>query len=362
MGLKIHIVIYFKRSWKLLQDLLSCQTIVQIAQKIQNFLSKIILLKENLLSYNVINRKEMNLKIKGVVSMLLSEVRVLLGNAKYQITGAAAKEAINTMTEKIEASVLNGEEVELTIVTHKNTGIVYLLCNAQAVNEKKFVCISLYGGDPKLYSESTIKRMFRKTVETLVTEEDTDAEADTASDDTVPAVVTVDTDDEDAAADQADTASEDPAVPEVTDTPSVPAAADPEVPEKPAVPAVNNKLSREDYAFLKNKTNAMSAEIVKYFINLGYSYQFVSDYVKIHKNEHSIAKIYYSKKGNVRMAINPVCEQAFKSCFPVNYYSFVKAWTLGMKVFIAENDDLRTIHKFLSMVDKLHSEKYERRC
>ena len=292
--------------------------------------------------------------------MLLSEVRVLLGNAKYQITGAAAKEAINTMTEMIEASVLNVEQVELTIVTHKNTGVSYLLCNAAAVDEKKFVCVPLYGSEPKLYSASTIKRMFRKTVETLEVEDEFKNTDKADTDDTVPAAV--DTDDTDAAANQNDTASEDPAVPEVTDTPSVPAAADPEVPENPAVPAVNNKLSREDYAFLKNKTNAMSAEIVKYFINLGYSYQFVSDYVKIHKNEHSIAKVYYTKKGSVRVAINPVCEQAFKSCFPVNYHSTVKAWTLGLKIFIAADDDLKALHKFLAMVDKLHSEKYERRC
>ena len=280
--------------------------------------------------------------------MLLGEARILLGNAKYEIAGAAAKEAINTMTEMIEASVLNGEQVELTIVTHKNTGVSYLLCNAAAVDEKKFVCVPLYGSEPKLYSESTIKRMFRKTVETLEVE-DTDAEADTASDDTVPAVVTVDTDDEDAAADQADTASEDPAVP------TVPAAANS---EKPPVPAANNKLSREDYAFLKNKTNAMSAEIVKYFINIGYSYQFVSDYVRISKNKHSIAKVYYTKKGTVRVSINPVCEQEFKRCFPLNKYSFVPQWTLSLKVFIAATDDLKTLHKFLSIVDKLHSEKY----
>ena len=296
--------------------------------------------------------------------MLLGEIRVLLGNAKYQITGAAAKAAIETMIEQIEKKVLAGEQVELTFVTHKNTGVSYLLCNASAVNEKKFVCVPLYGSEPKLYSASTIKRMFRKTVETLEVEDEfknTD-KADKADDqaDTVPAAV--DTDDTDAAADQADTASEDPAVPAVPaadDKTEKPAESDPEVPQ---TPAAGNKCSREDYKFLKQKTNAMSAEIVKYFINLGYSYQFVSDYVKIHKNEHSIAKVYYTKKGTVRMAINPVCEQEFKRCFPLNKYSFVPQWTLSLKVFIAATDDLKTLHKFLSIVDKLHSEKYERRC
>ena len=315
----------------------------------------------------------MNLKNqKGLCSMLLGELRVLLGNARYQITGAAAKDAIRTMVEQIEEKVLADETVELTIVTHKKNGIVYVLCDAVAVEGTKFVVVPLYGSCPKLYTSSTLKRMFRKTVETLeVTEEDTD--------DTVPAAV--DTDDKDAAADQEDTAADNP---ENTEVPAVPAvdtvdtesndsddtqateATDKTEQDDTAAnqndKAANNKFSREDYKFLEHKTNKLAAEIVKYFLKLGYSYQFVSDYVKIHKNEHSIAKVYYTKKGSVRVAINPVCEQAFKSCFPVNYHSTVKAWTLGMKVFIAENDDLRTIHKFLSMVDKLHSEKYERRC
>ena len=298
--------------------------------------------------------------------MLLGELRVLLGNAKYQISGAAAKEAINTMTEKIEASVLNGEEVELTIVTHKNTGVSYLLCNASAVNEKKFVCVPLYGSEPKLYSASTIKRMFRKTVETLEVEDEfknTD-KADKADDpeDTVPAAVDTD----DTAADEPED-TEVPAVPAVpvdtesddqndkTEQDDTAAQDDPEVPN---TPAAGNKCSREDYKFLKQKTNKLAAEIVKYFIHLGYSYQFVSDYVKVFRGKRSLAKVYYTKKGTVRVSINPVCEQEFKRCFPLNKYSFVPQWTLSLKVFIKANDDLRTIHKFLAMVDKLHTEKY----
>ena len=307
----------------------------------------------------------MNLKIKGVVSMELKQIRVLLGNAEYEIAGAKYKDAINTMIEKIEEQVLAGEQVELTIVTHKNTGVSYLLCNAAAVDEKKFVCVSLYGSEPKVYAASSLKRMFKKEIETLEVEEeelpevpsaDKAAQDDTADSD----AAAVDTDDTDAAADQADTASEDPAVPEVTDTPSVPTvpAADDKTEQNDT--AANNKFSREDYKFLEPKTNKLAAEIVKYFINLGYSYQFVSDYVKIHKNEHSIAKVYYTKKGSVRVSINPVCEQQFKRCFPLNKYSFVPQWTLSLKVFIAANDDLKTLHKFLSIVDKLHSEKYEK--
>ena len=286
---------------------------------------------------------------KGLGYMTLKQIRVLLGNAEYEITGAAAKESINTMIEQIEESVLNGEEVQLTYVTHKNTGIVYLLCNAAAVDEKKFVCVSLYGSNPKLYSASTIKRMFRKTVETLEVEEEELPE--------VPAAV--DTDDT-AADDPEDT--EVPAVPvvpvdtEAADKTENPAESDPEVPQTPA--AANNKFSREDYKFLEHKTNKLAAEIVKYFINLGYSYQFVSDYLKIHKNRRSIAKVYYTKKGSVRVAINPVCEQAFKSCFPVNYYSFVKAWTLGLKIFISKDENLKTLHKFLGMVDEIHTTMY----
>ena len=278
--------------------------------------------------------------------MLLGELRVLLGNAKYQISGAAAKTAIETMIEQIEQQVLNGEEVKLTIVEHKNTGIIYLLCNAAAVDEKKFVCVSLYGSNPKVYAASTLKRMFRKTVATLeVAEED---KADTA--DSVPAAVDTD-----------DTVPAVPVVPvdtEAADKTKKPAESDPEVQQTPPVPAANNKFSRDDYTFFESKTNKLAAEIIKYFCSRGYEAQIVCDYVRISKNKHSIAKIYHSKKGNVRMAINPVCEQEFKRCFQFNKYSFVPQWTLSLKVFIEANDDLRTIHKFLSIVDKLHSEKY----
>ena len=290
--------------------------------------------------------------------MLLSEVRVLLGNAKYQITGAAAKTAIEKMIEQVESKVLAGEEVKLTMYTHKKNGIVYLLCDAVAVEGTKFVCVALYGSNPKVYAASSLKRMFKKEVETLEVEDEfknTD-KADTAdTDDTVPAAV--DTNDKDAAADQADTESDDPEVPNTE-------AADKTEQDDTAAnqnnKAANNKLSRGDYNFLQHKTNKLAAEIVKYFINMGYSYQFVSDYVKVFRGKRSLAKIYYTKKGSVRVSINPVCEQEFKRCFPLNKYSFVPQWTLSLKVFIAATDDLKTLHKFLSIVDKLHSEKYEK--
>lgn len=293
--------------------------------------------------------------------MTLGEVRILLGNAKYQIAGAAAKDAINTMIEQIEDKVLAGEQVELTFVTHKKNGIVYLICDAVAVEGTKFVCVALYGSETKVYAASTLKRMFKKEVETLeVPEEELPEVPNTVN----PAAV--DTDDK-AADDPELTNTVDPvpavpAVPEVTVNPEVadktekPAESDPEVPQTPA--AGNTTYITEDYKFFKNKTNKLAAEIIKYFCSRGYEAQIVCDYVKLFKGKRCLSKLYFSKKGDVRMAINPVCEQAFKSCFPVNYYSFVKAWTLGMKVFIAANDDLRTIHKFLSMVDKLHSEKY----
>ena len=276
--------------------------------------------------------------------MELKQLRVLLGNAKYEIVGASAKASIETMIEQIEERVLLGEEVQLTFVTHKNTGVSYLLCNAAAVQENKFVCVALYGSNPKVYAESTLKRMFKKTSEILEVAEEELPEVPSANkaaqddtDDTVPAAVPVDT--------------------EAADKTEKPAESDPEVPQ---TPAAGNKCSREDYEFLQHKTNKLAAEIIKYFCSRGYEAQIVCDYVRISKNKHSIAKIYYSKKGNVRMAINPAAEQAFKKCFPVNYYSFVKAWTLGMKVFISKDENLKTLHKFLSMVDKLHSEKYEK--
>ena len=287
--------------------------------------------------------------------MLLSEVRVLLGNAKYQISGAAAKESINTMIEQIEESVLNGEEVQLTYVTHKNTGIVYLLCNAAAVDEKKFVCVPLYGGNPKLYSASTIKRMFRKTVETLEVE-DTDAEADTASEDTVPAAV--DTNDKDAAADQADTESDDPEVPNTE-------AADKTEQDDTAAnqndKAAGNKFSREDYKFFKSKTNALAAEIIKYFCSRGYEAKFVSNYVKIFSGKRTLTKLYYSRKnGTVRMAVSPDAQKMFESCFPSNSYTTVKGWTLSLKVFISKDENLKDLHKFLDMLDGLYVLKFNK--
>ena len=61
--------------------------------------------------------------------MTLKQIRIILGNAAYEITGAAAKDAIRTMTEQIESKVLAGEEVRLSMYTHKKSGIVYLLCD-----------------------------------------------------------------------------------------------------------------------------------------------------------------------------------------------------------------------------------------
>ena len=92
--------------------------------------------------------------------MTLVEFKSLLSNAKEQITGTACKRAIETMTEKIEKKVLAGEQVELMLITHNKTGVVYLLCNAAAAERNKFVCVSLNGEETKLYSKSTLMSMF----------------------------------------------------------------------------------------------------------------------------------------------------------------------------------------------------------
>ena len=92
--------------------------------------------------------------------MTLVEFKTLLSNAKDQIPGTACKRAINTMTEKIEKKVLAGEEVQLMVITHKKSGIVYLLCNAAAGERNKFVCVSLNGKETRLYTKSTLMDMF----------------------------------------------------------------------------------------------------------------------------------------------------------------------------------------------------------
>ena len=95
-----------------------------------------------------------------MLRMELSEFKTLLSNAKEQITGAKSKRAINTMTENIEKKVLAGEQVELMLITHKKSGIVYLVCTAAAAERNKFVCVALNGNETKLYSKSTLMSMF----------------------------------------------------------------------------------------------------------------------------------------------------------------------------------------------------------
>ena len=109
---------------------------------------------------------------------------------------------------------------------------------------------------------------------------------------------------------------------------------------------------------VKNKTNEMESEIIKYFCSRGYESQMVSGYVKVFRGKRSLAKIYFNRKGDVRMAINPAAEQAFKSCFPDNYYSYVKGWSLGLKVFIEANDDLNKVISFLEMLDEIYTNMY----
>ena len=92
--------------------------------------------------------------------MTLAEFKILLSNAKDQIAGAKSKRAINTMTEKIEKKVLAGEEVQLMVITHKKSGIVYLVCNAAAAERNKFVCVALNGNETRLYTKSTLMDMF----------------------------------------------------------------------------------------------------------------------------------------------------------------------------------------------------------
>ena len=92
--------------------------------------------------------------------MTLVEFKNLLENGKCQRSGTACKKAIEKMIEKIEKKVLAGEQVELMVITHKNSGIVYLLCNAQSVRCNQFVCVSLDGSETKLYAKSTLMDMF----------------------------------------------------------------------------------------------------------------------------------------------------------------------------------------------------------
>ena len=95
-----------------------------------------------------------------MLCMTLAEFKILLSNAKDQIAGAKSKRAINTMTEKIEKKVLAGEEVQLMVITHKKSGIVYLVCNAAAAERNKFVCVALNGNETRLYTKSTLMDMF----------------------------------------------------------------------------------------------------------------------------------------------------------------------------------------------------------
>ena len=119
--------------------------------------------------------------------------------------------------------------------------------------------------------------------------------------------------------------------------------------------SANNKCSMDDNKFFKNKTNAMEEEIIKYLCSKGYESQMVSDYTKVFRGKRSLAKIYFNKNGDVRMAINPAAEQAFKSCFPDNYYRYVKGWSLGLRVFIEANDDLNKVISFLEMLDEIYT-------
>ena len=92
--------------------------------------------------------------------MTLVEFKTLLENGKCKRSGTACKKAIDKMIEKTEKKVLAGEQVELMVITHKNSGIVYLLCNAQSVRCNQFVCVSLDGSETKLYAKSTLMEMF----------------------------------------------------------------------------------------------------------------------------------------------------------------------------------------------------------
>ena len=92
--------------------------------------------------------------------MTMVEFKNLLSNAKEQITGTACKRAIETITEKVEKKVLAGEEVQLLVITHKKTGVVYLVCTRVAAERNKFVCVSLNGNETRLYAESTLMSMF----------------------------------------------------------------------------------------------------------------------------------------------------------------------------------------------------------
>ena len=92
--------------------------------------------------------------------MTIVEFKTLLENAKCKRSGTACKKAIEKMIEKIEKKVLAGEQVELMVITHKESGIVYLLCNAQSVRCNQFVCVSLDGSETKLYAKSTLMEMF----------------------------------------------------------------------------------------------------------------------------------------------------------------------------------------------------------
>lgn len=92
--------------------------------------------------------------------MTLVEFKTLLENGKCKRSGTACKKAIDKMIEKIEKKVLAGEQVELMVITHKESGIVYLLCNAQSVRRDQFVCVSLDGSETRLYTKSTLMDMF----------------------------------------------------------------------------------------------------------------------------------------------------------------------------------------------------------
>ena len=92
--------------------------------------------------------------------MTLVEFKTLLSNAKDQIRSIACKKAINTITEKIEKKVLAGEEVQLMVITHKKTGVVYLVCTRVAAERNKFLCVSLNGNETRLYAESTLMSTF----------------------------------------------------------------------------------------------------------------------------------------------------------------------------------------------------------